>query len=281
MLLAGAVAHGLSEEGADFPEVLTLVNRQQGIGKSEFFRSLASEPWYNGSFSDQQDKDQLLSMHGNWISEIAELDQYTSRSKDFKQLKSTLTLSHDMVRVPYGVKNERRYRRFVVGATANEEQMFANDDEQRRFWVLNPVPTTDCGRLDIKWLRENRSAILATAVRRWRELGDEAFKLTADERKATIEVNKGFRKELAIEDKIIHFLQDHDIKRITSTEVAEYCLNERSATSGLLRQIASILIEHGYEKRRQSVKLGKTYSTLYVHPTRTEDFNPNIQRKDF
>lgn len=275
--LAGAAARGLSEDGCDFPEVLTLVSPRQGIGKSEFFRSLASQPWYSGSFSDQEGKDQLLSLHANWVNEIAELDMYTSRSKDFKDLKSTLTLVDDMLRVHYGTKNERRYRRFVIGATANEEAMFANDDEQRRFWVIQPKPTTSCERLDIMWLRENRDAILATAVRRWWELGDDAFKLTTEERKATIRVNKEHRKELACEDKIVQYLESRDIKRISTSEVAEYCLGDKSANTGLLRTIGTILKEEGYEKVSHGVKLGKKFRTLYVHPERTKDFNPSIE----
>ena len=62
--LCGAVSKAWDPQGSSFIEVLTLVSPKQGIGKSEFFKSLASPDWFSDSFAQTEtEKDRLLVLH--------------------------------------------------------------------------------------------------------------------------------------------------------------------------------------------------------------------------
>ena len=156
--LAGAVSKVLDPMGSPFTEVLTLLSPNQGIGKSEFFRSLASPLWFSDSFAENKGKDQVLALHSSWISEIAEPIN-TLGALVTTALKSFITQLSDDIRPPYGMAIEKRWRQFVFAATTNSDELFSNSDEQRRFWVVEPEPVTECGRLDIPFIRDNRDAI--------------------------------------------------------------------------------------------------------------------------
>lgn len=277
--LAGAVSKAVEGQGSKFIEVLTLISTLQGIGKSYFFKVLASPAWFSDSFAEHTGKDSILGLHSSWITEISEVDQYAARARDFKGLKSLVSATDDLVRVPYGTIIERRPRRFVLGATSNEPDLFSTDDQQRRFWVVEVNPTDGNGRLDMRWLEKNRDAIWATATRRYRELGEDAFKLTPAEQKQSILRNQSFCKESPIVDTISQALEEHNIRRVSVAEVAEYILKDRKYRPA---PIVAILRELGYEKKRSATKLGKKFASLYEHPDRKVDFNPAVwQLREF
>lgn len=275
--LCGAVSKALESEGSPFIEVLTLISPLQGIGKSEFFRTLASSEWFNDSFSQtEKDVDRLTNLHSAWINEIAEIDQYASRKLDFKQFKALLSSEIDTLRVPYGKKQEKRPRRFAIGATANVEDLFPADDQQRRFWVIKVQPTSICRRLDIKWLEDNRDAIWGTVTRLYLKLGKEAFSLSDSQRDAVIARNASeFSAESPMENKILAFLQQHSIKAITNHEAWEKVLGNRTPQQRHHQmEIAGILRRAGYVKQKNYRKLNTPFNCIYVHPDRKHDFDP-------
>ena len=274
--LVGAVSKVL-QEGSDFIEVLCLINPRQGIGKSAFFKTLASPLWYSDSFDKaDSEKDRLLILHSAWINEVSELDQFSQNKRDLKQLKSLISATHDDIRVPYGVATEKVARRFVLGATSNDPELFESDDEQRRVWAIEVHPTTECGRLDKQYLEEMRDSIWATAVRLFREQGDEAFKLDKDERAEVIRRNKElFRRVEHYEDQIRQFLENHDIKAISSSEVIEHVLHVTHVTRALQMRVAGILAMAGYKRLKNKKKLGQMFTSLFVNEARSEEFNPS------
>jgi predicted P-loop ATPase len=273
--LCGAVAKVMNDEGAPFIEVLTLISPKQGIGKSEFFKSLASPEFFNDSFAQtDNDKDRVLCLHRAWINEISELDQFASK-KDLKQLKGLVSTTTDTIRVPYGKTMEQKARRFAIGATANVTGLFAMDDEQRRFWAIEVNPTTECGRLDIDWLRENRDAIWGTAVRLYQRLGDDAFKLTKEQRSQVIHRNaEKFQQVSLLEDRVTLFCDRYDIGSITIDELMEdVCrIPIQSVTQKHKNEVAAILKNEGYERKEYGYKLGVRHRVLWVHPTRKVEY---------
>jgi predicted P-loop ATPase len=277
--LCGAVSKALEAEGSKFIEVLTLLSPHQGIGKSEFFKTLASPAWFNDSFCQQDsDKDRILSLQSSWINEIAEVDQYAARKQDFKQLKSLVSATADNIRPPYGTKTELKPRRFVLGATANSELLFPADDQQRRFWPIKVQPTTTCNRLDIKWLEENRDAIWGTATRLYLKEGDSAFTLSTDARSLVIARNADqFTQTSILEEKIAPFLLEKSIQSISTAEVWESILRYKNKPSKADEMdIGKILRKEGYERKKNIYKLGKFFSSIWVHPDRTHEFDPSF-----
>ena len=271
--LAGAVSKVLDPMGSPFTEVLTLLSPNQGIGKSEFFRSLASPLWFSDSFAENKGKDQVLALHSSWISEIAELDQYARRSRDLSSLKSFITQLSDDIRPPYGMAIEKRWRQFVFAATTNSDELFSNSDEQRRFWVVEPEPVTECGRLDIPFIRDNRDAIWATAYRRVKQLGVKAFTLDEVERAQTKERNTLFTISNPVVDAIHKALKSMQIGQITTSEVADSILHVGVPNRMQEMQIAGALTSLGFSKQRKKRKLGIMCSTLWVHHTWKKPFD--------
>lgn len=118
--------------------VLTLSGRQ-GIGKSTFVRQLLpvnSINWYkDGVHLDFGIKDTLFKALSAWITELGEIDTTFKRS-EISQLKAFITEREDILRPPYERKSNRYARRTLFFGTVNAEE-FLNDDENRRFWVLD------------------------------------------------------------------------------------------------------------------------------------------------
>jgi predicted P-loop ATPase len=274
--LCGAVSKVYSSEGSPFIEVLTLISPKQGIGKSEFFKSLASPTWFGDSFAQTDgDKDRILCLHRSWINEISELDQFRSK-KDIKQLKGLISTTTDTIRVPYGSTMENKPRQFVIGATSNSRGLFAIDDEQRRFWAMEVQPTTSCGRLDIQWLRDNRDAIWATATRTFKEKGRESFQLTKEQRQEVIRRNANqYQQESFVRDKITQYLETNNIKSITTSEVLENICRISSPKQNELNEVGALLRELGYQRYENQIKLGKKCRTLWVNSRRSVDYDPN------
>ena len=275
--LCGAVSKVYSPEGSPFIEVLTLISPKQGIGKSEFFKTLASPNWFGDSFAQTDgDKDRILCLHRSWINEISELDQFSSK-RDIKQLKGLISTTTDTIRLPYASAMENKARQFVIGATSNSRGLFAIDDEQRRFWAMEVQPTTSCGRLDIQWLRENRDAIWATAARSFKEKGKESFQLSKELRQEVIDRNASqYQQESFLRDKITQHLEEHDIKSITVTEVLENICGISNPKQSQLNEVGSLLRENGYQKYEHQMKLGKKCRTLWVNAKRRVEYNPTF-----
>jgi predicted P-loop ATPase len=272
--LCGAVSKVYSPEGSPFIEVLTLISPKQGIGKSEFFKSLASPTWFGDSFAQtDSDKERILCLHRNWINEISELDQFSSK-RDIKQLKGLISTTTDTIRVPYGSIHEKKARQFVIGATSNSRGLFAIDDEQRRFWAMEVKPITSCGRLDIRWLNENRDAIWATAARSFKEQGKESFQLSKESRQEVIDRNASqYQKESFIRDKITQYLETNNIKSITTSEVLENICRISSPKQNELNEAGALLRELGYQRYENQIKLGKKCRTLWIHAERTVEYD--------
>ncbi len=273
--LCGAVSKVFSADGSPFIEVLTLISPTQGIGKSEFFKTLASPNWFGDSFAQTDgDKDRILCLHRSWINEISELDQFSNK-KEIKQLKGLISTMTDTIRVPYGSTMENKPRQFVIGATSNSQSLFAIEDEQRRFWAMEVYPTTSCGRLDIQWLRDNRDAIWATATKLYLEKGSQSFQLTKEQRQEVIARNaNSYQQESLLQDRLTQFLEEKSIRSISAQEALQFSLAIITPTRKQEMEVAGILKLKGYQRMRHQIKLGKEFSTLWVNDQRSNDFDP-------
>ena len=276
--LCGAVSKVYSPEGSPFIEVLTLISPKQGIGKSEFFKSLASPQWFGDSFAQTDgDKDRILCLHRSWINEISELDQFSSK-RDIKQLKGLISTTTDTIRLPYASAMENKARQFVIGATSNSRGLFAIDDEQRRFWAMEVQPTTSCGRLDIQWLNEKRDAIWATATKLYKEKGAASFQLNKEERQEVICRNaNSYQQESLLRDRLTQFLEERSIRSISLQEAIEHALTIVNANKSQQMEVTGILKLQGYQRVENQMKLGKRFRTLWINSQRDNEFNPDFE----
>ncbi|MDV3347637.1 virulence-associated E family protein [Leptothoe sp. LEGE 181152] len=150
--LIAAVARAY-EPGCKHDCALILQGRQ-GYRKSTFFRTLASEEWFDDSLGATSDKDERLKLHQRWMIEWAELET-VFRRKDVSQVKAFMSCPTDLVRAPYARSSETMRRSSVIVGSTNQQQFLADPTGNRRFWVIpvtKPINVTElqCER-DLIW----------------------------------------------------------------------------------------------------------------------------------
>jgi predicted P-loop ATPase len=135
-----------------------ILQGKQGVRKSTFFKTLASQTWFDDSMGNASDRDERLKMHMVWIVEWAELEAVFKR-KDVSVVKSFLTTTTDLIRGPYERTTTRYARQCVIVGTTNEQDFLADSTGNRRFWV---IPVTI--EIDTDQLTAERDQIWAAAV---------------------------------------------------------------------------------------------------------------------
>jgi putative DNA primase/helicase len=115
---------------------------------SYFPKELALDCVKTGVTLTVSDKDSVLKATSSLITELGELGATFKRS-DIEQLKGFITEKTDVVRPPYERKANSYSRRTVFYATV-DKLGFLQDEENRRFWVLNvsavKAPKYDLGQ---------------------------------------------------------------------------------------------------------------------------------------
>jgi predicted P-loop ATPase len=186
--LIGAVAR-VMDPGCKFDTCLVLVGAT-GIGKSTFFKTLASPAWFCDT-AQEKDKDFLLLIHSTWIYELAELETKTGK-KDPGEIKALLSASTDKFRAPYAAAMEDRDRKSIFVATCNRRDFLRDETGSRRYWVI-PVPNAMHEKIDVSGLLENRDAIWKAAAIAYAN-GEKPFLNIQDELSSEQE-NKAYEPE--------------------------------------------------------------------------------------
>ena len=134
-----ALVASLYEPQFSMEGVLCLYGRQ-GIGKTSWAYGLIPREFGNQWIKDAvaldvHNKDSVMKAVGTWITELGELDS-TFKKSDMEALKAWITEKQDVIRPPYERSANKYTRRTGFYATLNTLE-FLNDDENRRFWVLD------------------------------------------------------------------------------------------------------------------------------------------------
>ena len=161
--LIGAVARALSR-GIMFKHCLVLKGAQ-GIGKSSFWRTLASSEWFCDTMQNK-DQDLLLSVQTTWIYELQELDYMTSKHEQGK-LKAWLSSREDKFRVPYGRSTETHKRPSIFVGTCNRSDFLTDSTGNVRFWIIDLNK-----KIDLPKVQRDRDKIFKAAVIAYRKKED-------------------------------------------------------------------------------------------------------------
>ncbi len=132
----------------------------QGIGKSSFWRTLASDPWFCDTHQDN-DKDLRMLINTTWVYELSELESTTSK-KEVGALKALLSSSIDSFRIPYGKAMGKFPRPSIIVGTVNPEVFLKDTTGNRRFPVIEVL-----GDIDLEKLKADRDQILKAAFVAW------------------------------------------------------------------------------------------------------------------
>jgi len=223
---------------------------EQGARKSSFWKALGGH-FFSDALRDCQSKDDLMVLHRSWIMEWAELDQVTNK-RHAGQIKSFLSQSTDLFRVPYGKTTEAFPRRgIIVGSTNRTDGFLVDDTGNRRFWVI-PVIATHKDAIDVDGLLKEVDAIWAAAVHAYRN--DEPSALTIEQEEQVYKENMNYTLDNPWREPIESWLANpqHRFEYVTAELLLTDAVGKpvERQTRWDQMQVASILRELGYSKKR-------------------------------
>lgn len=126
-----------SEDNRIAAQGVLVLQGEQGIGKTQFFRHLAirEEFFKGGATLDMSNKDSLMSATKVWICELGEIDSTTK--KEQSALKAFLTEQIDRFREPYARAETVRPRRTSFCGTVNPTRYLRDETGNRRYWTIS------------------------------------------------------------------------------------------------------------------------------------------------
>jgi predicted P-loop ATPase len=246
--LIGAVAR-VMKPGCKLDTALFLQG-DQGVGKSTFFKVLASAPWFDDSMGDAGDKDERLKMHSVWMVEWAELETLF-RKKDISSVKSFLSTTKDRVRPPYGRSTKEFDRQCVIVGTTNEDAFLMDPTGSRRFWVI-PVRQ----QINTELLSQERDKIWAAAYALYQS--GERWHLSSDEGYRQIQLNEEYQERDPWEENIAYYLLHKESSGhpyVSTREVLEKVLGKAVSEMDKRHQmrVSSVLKHLGWVKGKQGI----------------------------
>jgi predicted P-loop ATPase len=249
--LIGAVRRAF-EPGCKHDTACILMG-DQGARKSSFWSALGG-PFFSDALGDCSSKDDLMVLHRSWIMEWGEIDRITGL-RHAGQVKSFLSQSTDLFRVPYGKSTESFPRRGIVVGSTNRSTGFLQDDTgNRRFWVI-PTPLTESNPIDTATLMAERDAIWSAAVHAYRN-GETNF-LPADLAQQVMSENETYQVENPWKAPIADWLASPKAaaEELTSELILTQAVGkptERQTRADQM-QVAGIMRELGYGKERRRI----------------------------
>lgn len=133
-----------TSEPATQQGVLTLVSKEQGVGKTSFpARTILKDmPEYliTGETIDPENKDSVLRARGCWLFELSEFEESsTARKQD--ALKSYIDRGRDRIRPVYARDEVDTPRTHVFYATTNRADFLNDPTGGRRWWPIGIIAT--------------------------------------------------------------------------------------------------------------------------------------------
>lgn len=117
LFMLGAI-HRVFMPGCKF-EVMPCLVGGQGAGKSTFFRLLAvRDEWFTDDLKKLDDDNVYRKLQGHWIIEMSEM-LATANAKSIEEIKSFLSRSKEVYKIPYETHPADRMRQCVFGGTSN------------------------------------------------------------------------------------------------------------------------------------------------------------------
>ena len=249
--LIAAVARAL-DPGCKFDNACVIIG-EQGARKSTFWSTLGGE-FFSDALRDINGKDSLQVLANSWIMEWAELEAITNK-KMAGDIKSFLSQSTDVYRVPYGKVAEKFKRRGIIVGTSNRQDGFLVDETgNRRFWCI-PTTRNILNPIDIVGLENERDAIWSAAYNLYDNGKGENLLLSKENQIIVNEENKQYIIDSPWKTVIESFisLPENRNRELTTesvlTEAIEKPVERQNRYDQM--QCANILKELGYEKKRR------------------------------
>jgi predicted P-loop ATPase len=199
--LVAAIAR-LYKPGCEFDNVLTLLSRKQGIGKTTFWKLLAGREFYGTNIGDIQNKEALERSHGKWLIELQEVSSIYKKSNEV--IKSYLSVANDYYRKSYDKRASDNPRQFIYVASTNNDNVLTDTTGNRRFWIVK-ANTDKTAKNVWRDLPKERDQIWAEALYFYRQ--NEPLFFTAEEEMKWGLYSEQFQPHDDLEGVILEFLE--------------------------------------------------------------------------
>ena len=244
------------EPGCKFDNACVIIG-DQGARKSTFWSVLGGE-FFSDALRDINGKDSLQVLANSWIMEWAELEAITNK-KMAGDIKSFLSQSTDVYRVPYGKVAEKFKRRGIIVGTSNRTDGFLVDETgNRRFWVVR-TSRTIMNPIDCEGLLAERDAIWSAAINYYKQ--GEDLLLSKENQMIVNDENREYLIDNPWKTVISDFVQKNNGRELTTelvlTEAIEKPVERQNRYDQM--QCANILKELGYEKRRRGGRASRKW----------------------
>lgn len=156
-----AVARAL-DPGVKVDNCLILTGRQ-GLGKSWFVETMA-RGWTCtlGPIEGGGLRDTVMAMTRSWIT-VAD-EGFAMKKADAEALKQFVTLTHDVIRLPYAREHVKLLRRQVIWGTTNDAVFLRAQEGNRRFLIVEVAEKLDFGKYSDEYVNQ----VWAEAVHIWK-----------------------------------------------------------------------------------------------------------------
>ena len=255
--LIAAVARAY-DPGCKFDNACVIIG-DQGARKSTFWSTLGGE-FFSDALRDINGKDALQVLANSWIMEWAELEAITNK-KMAGDIKSFLSQSTDVYRVPYGKVAEKFKRRGIIVGTSNKQDGFLVDETgNRRFWCICTTRTIQ-NPIDCEKLYDERDAIWSAAYALYDGGKGENLRLSKESQITVNEENKQYVIDNPWKTVISDYVIRQGARELTTelvlTEAVEKPVERQNRYDQM--QCANILKELGYQKRRRGGRAGRKW----------------------
>lgn len=161
-----AVARAL-DPGVKVDNCLILTGRQ-GLGKSWFVETMA-RGWTCtlGPIEGGGLRDTVMAMTRSWIT-VAD-EGFAMKKADAEALKQFVTLTHDVIRLPYAREHVKLPRRQVIWGTTNDAVFLRAQEGNRRFLIVEVAEKLDFGKYSDEYVNQ----VWAEAVHIWKTSRDK------------------------------------------------------------------------------------------------------------
>ena len=161
-----AVARAL-DPGVKVDNCLILTGRQ-GLGKSWFVETMA-RGWTCtlGPIEGSGLRDTVMAMTRSWIT-VAD-EGFAMKKADAEALKQFVTLTHDVIRLPYAREHVKLPRRQVIWGTTNDAVFLRAQEGNRRFLIVEVAEKLDFGKYSDEYVNQ----VWAEAVHIWKTSRDK------------------------------------------------------------------------------------------------------------
>lgn len=134
LIFAGGM-NRLYESGCKFDEMVVLIGKHQGEGKSTFVLWLALEEDFFREVKEIEGQKGIEALEGGWICEMGELLALT-KAKEVEAVKAYITCRADTYRKPFDRRASTHKRQCIFVGTTNKEQFLTDKTGNRRFYPV-------------------------------------------------------------------------------------------------------------------------------------------------